>query len=132
VKVFHHHLYEYRKGLRNLILHTMSAECRDRVEGVLTRQGIAYVIYGLKNGNMNVFFGAAECVAVIRSIDKASLTQYTPEEDFILGTMLGYGRLQQCSRYLRLSTSRRQGAKFPYALCINDMTSEDQAVSLAG
>ena len=37
---------------------------------------------------------------MVACIGKASLSDYTPEEDFILGTMLGYSRLQQCSRYL--------------------------------
>jgi hypothetical protein len=40
---------------------------------------------------------------VIGRIGKTSLLDYTPEEDFILGTMLGYSRLEQRARYLRRS-----------------------------
>jgi len=100
MKVFCHHIYEYRKGLRNLILHTISADFQKRIEARLTKMGIAYQIYPLRNGNINVFFGAKECVEVIQAIGKPQLTEYTPEEDFILGTMLGYDRLIQCRRYL--------------------------------
>lgn len=100
MKVFNHHIYEYRKGLRNLILHTISDEYRYLIETKLKKLAIAYHIYPLTNGNINVFFGAKECVDVIKAIGKTSLTDYTPEEDFILGTMLGYDRLQQCLRYL--------------------------------
>ncbi len=102
MKVFYHHMYEYRKGLRNMILHTLSAEHRNWVEERLRKANIAYQIYPLKKGNINVFFGASECVDVVRAIGKAQLNDYTPEEDFILGTMLGYDRLIQCRRYLEL------------------------------
>ncbi len=102
MKVFYHHIYEYRKGLRNLILHTTSLRYEGRVREKLDKMNIDYEIYHLKNGNINVFFGAEACVEVIRTIGKPCLNDYTPEEDFILGTMLGYDRLIQCSRYLEI------------------------------
>ncbi len=98
--VFTHHIYEYKKGLRNLVLHTMPVSARERVETKLDRLGIAYQIYPLCATRMNVFFGAPDCVEVVRTIGKPRLGDYTPEEDFILGTMLGYDRLLQCRRYL--------------------------------
>ncbi len=105
MNVFCHHVYEYRKGLRNLVLHTLPGRHRADLEAKLAAKGIDYVIHELGNGNINVFFGADACVDVVRAIGKTDLSVYTPEEDFILGTMLGYGRLQQCDRYIR----RRQG-----------------------
>ena len=102
MKVFCHHLYEYRKGLRNLVLHTLPGSRRVCVEAKLSAEGIDYVIQELPSGNINVFFGADACVAVVRAIGKDRLNDYTAEEDFILGTMLGYGRLQQCVRYIRM------------------------------
>ncbi|MFP4053733.1 MAG: DUF2023 family protein, partial [Phycisphaerae bacterium] len=62
----------------------------------------------------NVFFGADDCVAVLRAFGKASLSDYTPEEDFILGTMLGYGRLEQCVRYIRMRQRRDDAATEPH------------------
>ncbi len=100
MKVFQHHIYEYRKGLRSLILHTLPAVHREKVEKQLAREGISYLITTLGKSRINLFFGAEECVEVVASIGKSSLSDYTPEEDFILGTMLGYSRLQQCTRYL--------------------------------
>lgn len=100
MKVFYHHIYEYRKGLRNLILHTVSAEHQSHIEARLNKGKIQYQIYPLSNGNINVFFGAKECVDVIKAIGKPRLCDYTPQEDFILGTMLGYDRLMQCRRFL--------------------------------
>ena len=106
MKVFQHHIYEYRKGLRNLILHTISGQHRDKVEYKLNSLGIEYQIYPLSNGNINVFFGARECVDIIKTIGKSTLANYTAEEDFILGSMLGYSCLQQCVRYLRLRSKQ--------------------------
>ncbi|MBN2427715.1 MAG: DUF2023 family protein [Deltaproteobacteria bacterium] len=100
MKVFQHHIYEYRKGLRSLILHTLPAIYQEKVEALLTRENISYLIYPLGRTRINLFFGAGKCVEVVASIGKSSLSDYTPEEDFILGTMLGYSRLQQCTRYL--------------------------------
>lgn len=100
MKILQHHIYEYRKALRSLILHTLPAKNREEVENMLAIRDIPFLIYPLGKDRINVFFGAGECVDVIRSIGKSSLLDYTPEEDFILGTMLGYSRLQQCARYL--------------------------------
>jgi hypothetical protein len=102
VKALQHHLYEYHKELRNLVLLTLPGDRRAQVEARLSAEGIAYVVQELTGRSFNVFFGADECVAVVRTIGKSSLSDYTPEEDFILGTMLGYGQLQQCARYVRM------------------------------
>jgi hypothetical protein len=49
---------------------------------------------------------------VIRLIGKLDLSHYSPEEDFMLGIMLGYGRRQQCARYVNLirQVGRNRGA----------------------
>ncbi len=106
--VFQHHIYEYRKGLRNLVLHTMPVSQRKEIEDCLFRKEIDFVIFPLGSMRINVFFGAGDCVEVVRRIGKASLSEYTPEEDFILGTMLGYDRLLQCRRYLSKSSAKTE------------------------
>ncbi|MBB5022513.1 DUF2023 family protein [Desulfurispira natronophila] len=105
MKVLSHHIYEYRKGLRNLILHTMKASQRHEAQMRLQRHGISYLVYELAPDKINIFFGAPECIEVLRRIGKNSLTDFTSEEDFILGTMLGYDRLQQCQRFLQRKRS---------------------------
>jgi len=49
-----------------------------------------------------VFFGNRVCIEVLKRFGKRSLADFTAEEDFVLGIMLGYDRLKQCERYLRV------------------------------
>ena len=44
LKVFHHHIYEYKKGVRNLILTTERASAKEYIEKRLQNEGINYVI----------------------------------------------------------------------------------------
>ncbi|MFP4353781.1 MAG: DUF2023 family protein [Phycisphaerae bacterium] len=127
MKVFLHHLYEYRKGLRSLVLHTLPGSRRECVEEKLTKESIAHKVCDLANGNINVFFGADECVAVIEAIGKSRLSDYTPEEDFILGTMLGYDRRQQCVRYIRLRQKQAHADSQP-----RESRSEELDIPAAG
>jgi Protein of unknown function (DUF2023). len=99
--VLMHHIYEYKKGLRNLVLHTMSTADRIQAEIRLQHQHIAYHVCVVSETKINIFFGAAQCVEVVRKFGDKRLNRFTPEEDFILGIMLGYDRLQQCNRYLQ-------------------------------
>ncbi len=101
MEVLCHHIYEYKKGLRHLVLHTMRAEDRAEAECKLRKCAIEYSIMELRNGNFNVFFGKKECVDVVRSFGEVPLNELSVEQDFILGIMLGYDRLAQCDRYLK-------------------------------
>ena len=94
MKVLCHHIYEYKKGLRNLVLHTMSSAELDLAEEKLRRNNISYFIQYVTSQKINIFFGKHQCVSIIRSFNKQSLSNFTPEEDFILGVMLGYDRIQ--------------------------------------
>jgi hypothetical protein len=101
LQVFHHHIYEYKKGLRNLILYTGRSEDREVIEARLAREGIACLVRDVSPGKINVFFGAPVCIQVLQSFGPRPLALFTCEEDFMLGIMLGYDRLKQCERYLR-------------------------------
>ncbi len=101
MQVLAHHIYEYQKGLRHLVLHTMRGADRDAAEAKLNVRGIDYLIVELRNGNINIFFGRRECVEVVRSFQGVPLNHLSDEQDFILGTMLGYDRAAQCQRYLK-------------------------------
>ncbi|MCG8572225.1 MAG: DUF2023 family protein [Spirochaetes bacterium] len=103
MKVLYHHIYEYKKGLRNLVLHTLSADLQGEAEKHLKRHKIPYIIRWVNNNKINVFFGAKECVDIIAAFGDKPLNKFTHEEDFILGIMLGYSRLEQCKRYIRRS-----------------------------
>jgi hypothetical protein len=104
--VFNHHIYEYRKGLRNLILFTTTADMRADMVRKLEKYDISYLIYRVTDKKINIFFGNSDCVEVLRGIGKTNLSLFTPEEDFILGIMLGYDRLLQCKRYVSQTSDK--------------------------
>ena len=101
MEVFYHNIYEYQKGLRNLSLCTLDKKNRQKIEQRLNKEKISYVIHDITDVKINVYFGSKASVAVIQSFNQISLNKLTPEEDFILGIMLGYDRLMQCDRYLK-------------------------------
>ena len=100
MKVFNHHIYEYKKGLRSLVLHTLPSEEKEGAEERLRQNGIPYHMRRVNEKKINVFFGEEECVKIVESFGDKPLNELSCEEDFILGTMLGYSRLLQCRRYL--------------------------------
>ena len=100
-KIFSHHLYEYKKGLRHLVLYTTSRSNTAIIENKLKNEKVDYHIQEINKTKINVFFGNRVCIDVVKMISSNSLSSLTEEEDFILGTMLGYDRLKQCERYLR-------------------------------
>jgi len=101
MKVFCHHLYEYKRGLRNLILHTTGKSNQEAVEKRLSSEGIAYIVSPVTENKINVFFGNSTCMEILASFPSLSLSGLTHEQDFILGIMLGYDRMMQCSRYVK-------------------------------
>ena len=107
MKVFRHHVYEYIKGLRDLILHTCPKSCMQEIVQLLDRRGISYVIQPVSTEKINVFFGDTMCVEVIRSWGEVPLSDLSDEEDFILGIMLGYCRKKQCTRYIKRKQAER-------------------------
>ena len=72
------------------------------IEYKLCKEKIDYAIQEVNQEKINVFFGAKECVDVIKMFIHKKLNEFTPEQDFILGILLGYDRRQQCKRYLGL------------------------------
>lgn len=101
LQVLTHHIYEYRKGLRNLVLYTMSTDGLSKTEELLASKDICYFISHVNPTKVNVFFGDKVCIKIIKSFGDKQLSYYTDEEDFILGTMLGYDRIKQCERYIK-------------------------------
>lgn len=95
-----HHIYEYKKGLRNMVLFTTLAENRNFVEERLKRDSIDYFIKNINHKGINVFFGDRSCIDVVRSFGCTDLGELNPAQDFILGILLGYDQLVQCQRYL--------------------------------
>ena len=101
LKVFMHHIYEYKKGLRSLILTTEKTSNKDYIKYRLEKENIPYVIHDVSERKINVFFGNEDCIKVVSTFDK-HLNKLSPEQDFMLGIMLGYDRVRQCERYMKL------------------------------
>ena len=100
IRIFLNHIYEFKKGVRNMVLYTMSREHEEFAIRRLKNQKISYMIQDL-------FFGKPECMEAMRHIIIRPLNQLTAEEDFILGAMLGYDLCQQCKRYC----NKKEGIK---------------------
>lgn len=109
MQVFYHLIYEYKKGVRNMMLCTLPANTEEKVKARLENNNISYMIQRLSNGNINIFFGKEECVYVAGKICRNKmLNLLTPEEDFILGTLLGYGVDEQCRRFSKKQKENKQ------------------------
>lgn len=108
MEVFAHHLYEYGRGLRRLVLHTTHAEHRDKIIDRLMKKDISYIIKDVTNTKINVFFGASYCIEVLKTFPHLNLYNLPPDKDFILGAMLGYDMKVHCKRYLGIIYSEDQ------------------------
>jgi hypothetical protein len=100
MQVFSHHLYEYKKGLRRLVLHTCPLAEIQFVEAKLMKEEIPYLLHKVNSRKFNVFFGEGVCISVLKNFKTLQLNKLTDQEDFILGTLLGYDLKLQCLRFL--------------------------------
>ena len=93
-------MYELNKGLRSLALLTTTEENCEIIIERFSKTKYEYIVQKLKSGYVNIFFGKKESILVLKQFNKNSLKEFSPEEDFILGVLLGYSTEQQCQRYI--------------------------------
>jgi hypothetical protein len=103
MQVLKHHVYEYKKGIRNMVLHTMKRTEMERAIYFLQMKDVSFLINEVNETKINVFFGNQECVEIVKLFRLGTLSDLTPEQDFMLGIMLGYSREQQYARFLKQS-----------------------------
>ena len=106
LKVLMNHIYELHKGVRHMVLFTCNKKYSELAIQRLESQGIPYILQPAGRQNVNVYFGRRECLEAIRLFVTRPLHQLTPEEDFILGAMLGYDLCAQCERYCKRKQSK--------------------------
>ena len=106
LKVLMNHIYELNKDVRQMVLFTCNKKYGQQAVERLESQGIPYVLQPAGQQNLNLYFGRRECLEAIRLIVTRPLNQLTPEEDFILGAMLGYDLCAQCERYSSTTSTR--------------------------
>jgi len=107
MNIFAHHVYEYKKGLRLLVLHTDHIRNQGAMTAKLDRQNIAYIVQRVTPEKINIFFGDQQCINVLKAFPHLDLRALSPEQDFILGAMLGYDIGVQCTRYVKYSDRLR-------------------------
>ena len=100
-RLFDDYILQLKKGLRKFALYTINKSEKKKIEDRLKKEKIPYLVYTVKKNNINVFFGNALCVEIIKTFGEKNLNDYTAEEDFMLGIMLGYGLIPQAKRYLK-------------------------------
>ena len=66
IKVLLNHIYEYKKGVRHLILHTLNKCYLPIAIERLKSQGICYTVQEASEHAVNLYFGRPECVETIR------------------------------------------------------------------
>ena len=99
MKVLMNHIYEYQKGVRRMVLFTLNRKYEEFAIRRLESQNISYIVQPVGSDRLNLYFGREECLNAIRMIVTRPLNLLTPEEDFMLGTMLGYDICAQCECY---------------------------------
>ena len=99
MKIFLHHIYELQKGVRAMALCTLPKREEAFAERRLQEQHWDYVKQELNNEHVNFFFGKKACLEVVRLIVDRPLNCLSPEEDFIIGALLGYDICVQCERF---------------------------------
>ena len=83
LKVFLNHIYEYKKGVRQMVLYTTNKKYETFAVNRLKSQRIPFVIQPVDEERINLFFGKAECINAIRLMVTRPLNLLSPEEDFI-------------------------------------------------
>lgn len=99
MKVFLNYIYEYKKGIRNMVLCTLNKDYEPMALERLRSQNICFMSQNAGQHTVNIYFGRPECIKAIRMLVVRPLSQLSPEEDFILGAMLGYDICLQCERF---------------------------------
>lgn len=109
MKVLSNHIYEFKKGVRKMVLFTCRQQCLLPAAQKLRENGIDFFSCPAEGGrNVNLFFGRPECIEAVKLIANRPISQLSPEEDFILGTLLGYDLCTECERYCKF---KRRGCK---------------------
>ena len=66
IRIFLNHIYEFKKGVRNMVLYTMSKEHEEFAIRRLKNQKISYMIQEVGTNKINLFFGKPECMEAMR------------------------------------------------------------------
>lgn len=99
MKLYFHQIYELKKGVRHLVLCTMSGDCARLLIDRLESQHIDYVEQPAGAGKVNLYFGRRQCLDVVRSFHSQATAPAHSRRRFHAGVMLGYDLTMQCERF---------------------------------
>ncbi len=100
MELFKNLIYEYQKGMRDLSLHTCNKSNLQTYTQILNQLNTQYITTELPENKVNIYFGNPLCLKILKNFSSTKLNEITPQEDFILGIMLGYSRQEQYQRIL--------------------------------
>lgn len=103
MELFSNLVYEYKKGVRDLVLFTCTKSQAIEYLNYLNKLRIKYLVVTVGGGKINLFFGNNKCLQILKAFSSLNLDEISAQEDFILGIMLGYSRAEQYSRLLAKS-----------------------------
>ena len=78
MKMFMHHIYEFKKGVRSLVLCTMCRTCASIVAERLRGQQIGYMIQEVSEKKVNLYFGKQECLDAVKTFIHKPLNRLSP------------------------------------------------------
>ena len=74
MKMLLHHIYEFRKGVRDLVLCTLCPTCAGLLIERLRSQGIDYLLQPVTEQKVNLYFGKRSCLDAVQTFVDKPLT----------------------------------------------------------
>lgn len=100
LRIFNTYLYEVSKGTKPVALVTCESSLLNKCLPKLQKENMSYFVQKLSSDKINLFFGNSECIDVVKKFLNKPMCEFSPFEDFILGSILGYDIKLQCKRLL--------------------------------
>ena len=79
LKVFLNHIYEFKKGVRRMVLYTTNKRYKEFAVKRLASQRIKFIVQPVDEERINLFFGCDECIEAIRLLVNRDMSQSFPE-----------------------------------------------------
>ena len=79
IKVFLNHIYEYKKGVRNMVLCTLNKCYEPIAVERLENQKICFIKQEASDRCVNLYFGKSECIETILGYDKSETQKWSIE-----------------------------------------------------
>lgn len=93
------YIYEIKKGTKPMALITVGHDKAEKYLQKIKLNKLSCFVSKISD-KVNIFFGNKECIDIVAQFSSDNLSFLSAHEDFMLGIMLGYNRIEQCRRYL--------------------------------